>query len=225
MFAHGPSDVRPVTWASSEPQQTRRAPHGNEDSPKSVRNRGVAILVSAGLLGVGKLVHRHFQPRADPGTDGAGWDLFISHVQRETKDIAIDAYYTFREKHGLKVWLDVKMAAQNVAAMERGIKNSKKVLVILSESFFTRPFCLKELRWARQYRKPLIVAVPIQLKSKIGFGPGELLEHCPDDLKDIINIDVVQLDRSKKEFFELGVKLLLKPDAVGYLEPPLLAKL
>ena len=37
------------------------------------------------------------------------------------------------------------------AAMEEGVQRSDKVLVIVSEKYFDSEFCMKELRWAKQY--------------------------------------------------------------------------
>ncbi len=45
------------------------------------------------------------------------WDFFLSHVQRETKDLAVDMYFTL-QSHNKSVWLDVKMPQRNEAAME-----------------------------------------------------------------------------------------------------------
>ena len=74
------------------------------------------------------------------------WNCFLSHVQAETRDIALDAFYLFRDKHGLTSWLDVKMEDKSEAAMEEGVRCSERVVVIVSETYFSRPFCLKELR-------------------------------------------------------------------------------
>ena len=32
-------------------------------------------------------------------------------------------------------------------------------MVLLSEAYFTRPFCVKELQWAKKYNKPVFVAI------------------------------------------------------------------
>jgi hypothetical protein len=137
------------------------------------------------------------------------WDFFISHVQSETKDIAADLFHTLRQTHGLTSWLDVKMPDRSVAAMEEGVRHSDKVLVIESLSYFSRPFCVMELRWAVQYKKEVVVAIPVELKSRI----GEILKDCPDDLRAIGDIDFKTVDRSDVEHFELAIKQLIRPGA------------
>jgi hypothetical protein len=144
------------------------------------------------------------------------WDFFISHVQSETKDIAADVYHTLRNNHGLTSWLDVKMPDRSVLAMEEGVRLSDKVLVIVSLSYFSRPFCVKELRWAVQYDKEIVVAIPVELKSRI----GEILKDCPDDLRSIGDIDFKTVDRSDVEHFELSVRQLITPRAGRRLARP-----
>ena len=150
------------------------------------------------------------------GKERVAWDFFISHVQAETKDVAADLYHTLRQRHGLSSWLDVKMADRSVAAMEDGVRRSGKVLVIVSLSYFSRPFCVKELRWAQQYDKEVVVAIPQELKSRI----GEILQHCPDDLKTIGDIDFKTVDRSDVDHFELAVTKLIDPRAARRLAHP-----
>jgi hypothetical protein len=147
---------------------------------------------------------------------GLRWDFFISHVQSETKDIAADLYHTLRQRHGLSSWLDVKMPDRSVLAMEEGVRLSDKVLVIVSLSYFSRPFCVKELRWALQYGKEVVVAIPVELKSRI----GEILKDCPDDLRSIGDIDFKTVDRSDVEHFELSVRQLIQPRVGRRIAPP-----
>ena len=133
----------------------------------------------------------------------------------DAKDIALDAHYSFRDDYDLSSWLDVKMDDKSEAAMEEGVKNSTRVFVIISRHYFSRPFCLKELRWAKKYNKPTVVGIPPNLKDKI----GELLAQCPEDLREIGGIDFKALDRSDKDYFALGIKKLIDPKAAGFLAP------
>jgi hypothetical protein len=93
--------------------------------------------------------------------------------------------------------------------MEEGVRLSDKVLVILSLSYFSRPFCDKELRWALQYDKEIVVAIPVELKERI----GEILRDCPDDLRSIGDIDFTTVDRSDVQHFELSIRQLITPGA------------
>jgi hypothetical protein len=140
-------------------------------------------------------------------------------VQAETKDIALDLHHTLRQKHGLTSWLDVKMPDRSEHAMEEGVRNSNKVLVIVSEKYYSRPFCVKELRLAQQYGKKVVVAIPRDLKPRI----GELLEQCPRDLNSIGSrrgIDFKTVDRCDPEYFALAVKKLIDPNAARRLARP-----
>jgi hypothetical protein len=156
------------------------------------------------------------EERAKRMADGCHWDFFISHMQKETKDIAADLHHTLHRDYGLTSWLDVKMPDRSELAMEEGVRGSDKVLVIVSETYFTRPFCLKELRWAQQYNKEVVVAIPVELKTRI----GEILEQCPCDLRSIASIDFKTVDRSDVAYFNLGVKMLIDPAAARRLARP-----
>lgn len=45
------------------------------------------------------------------------------------------------------------------SSMQEGIKNSTVVLVCLSQLYQTRPNCLKELHWASENKKTIVVLV------------------------------------------------------------------
>ena len=156
------------------------------------------------------------EERAKRKAEGRHWDFFISHMQKETKDIAADLYHTLHRQHGLTAWLDVKMPDRSELAMEDGVRGSDKVLVIVSETYFTRPFCLKELRWAQQYNKEVVVAIPVELKTRI----GEILQQCPSDLRSIGAIDFKMVDRSDVDHFELCVRKLIDTAAARRLAHP-----
>jgi hypothetical protein len=130
------------------------------------------------------------------GEEECEWDVFISHVQSEAEAIALDVYITLQQSHGLKPWLDVKMDDKSEAGMEDGVRCTERVLVIVTEQYFQRPFCIKELQWARRYQKPVMVCVPVLLKPQI----SELLRKCPEDLRDAIGgIQWISIDRSDRD--------------------------
>ena len=131
----------------------------------------------------------------------------------EAKDLALDAHFEFRDNHSLTSWLDVKMNDRSEAAMQEGVRNSEKVFVILTESYFSRPCCLKELRWAKQFKKPIVVGIPFELKPKF----DELMHGCPEDLLAISGIDCQGLNRSEPRYWELGIQILLEPNSAGFL--------
>ena len=99
-------------------------------------------------------------------------------------------------KNNLRVWLDVKMVDKSEAAMEHGARNSTVFLAIITgpcinpdrrdddpvtNAYFRREYCLKELRWAREAGKFIQPIIRIEDKQNI----GELMALVPEDLKDL----------------------------------------
>ncbi len=153
----------------------------------------------------------------DPGH----WDYFISHVQSDSKDIAVDMFYSMRDQYEKTCWLDVKMQEQDEDAMKEGIMYSDLVLVIMSPLYFTRSFCVKELEWAVEYGKPLVVVHDIEHKKKI----GEMLDKCPPSkkyLKGIGKINMMPVFRGDVGFWATSIqniynakpKILMKDGSV-----------
>ena len=82
------------------------------------------------------------------------------------------------------------------------MENSEKILVIMSKSYFKR--CSKELRWARDAGKEIIVCCDIMEKPQIeGF-----LNLCPQDLISI-GIDFIDLNQNDLQYWEVGIKKIL----------------
>ena len=82
------------------------------------------------------------------------------------------------------------MPEQDEDAMKEGVIKSDIVLVIMSPTYFTRPFCVKELEWAVENGKPLVVVHDMKHKENI----GEMLNKCPTNkayLKGIGKINIV----------------------------------
>ena len=44
-------------------------------------------------------------------------------------------------------------------AMRQGVKDSDALIVFLTNSYLSRPFCLKELGWAIEFQKPILIVV------------------------------------------------------------------
>ena len=133
------------------------------------------------------------------------WDWFITHMQTEASTLAEGIYHEFRNR-GLRVWLDVKTPERDEAAMREGILKSAKVLVIITVSYFTRPYCIKELRWARDAGKDIVVCIDVKIKQHI----GEILCTAPEDLKSLGNINFIDINRGDTDYFQLGIKKLLE---------------
>jgi hypothetical protein len=92
------------------------------------------------------------------------WKVFISHVQREAKAEAGRLYWELGGKDG-KVWLDVMMSDCGTEAMMEGVINSDVFLLLLSPQYFTREFCILELRKAQEHKKQIVLAHTPETKS------------------------------------------------------------
>ena len=133
-----------------------------------------------------------------PGT----WDFFVSHTQRNGHATTLAAeLYAELATHGLTCWLDVRMEQKSEAAMKEGVLKSKCVLAVItgacdgaeSNAYFNRPYCVKELRWAREAGIPIQPVIRAADKQEI----GAFLATAPEDLKDLGQTDFIDLDRSK----------------------------
>ena len=122
------------------------------------------------------------------------WKYFISHVQTEAGAEALAIATALGEDD---CWLDVHMAEQSENAMREGVENSEYFVVILSESYFKRPFTLKEVRWC------LELGIPIISAYKRGTAVGSVLGTSPPDLRCLAAVDSVEVNRSDKDFFKV----------------------
>ena len=95
------------------------------------------------------------------------WDYFISHAQKDGAVFAEGIYSAMKFEQNKTCWLDVKMKERDESAMENGVINSNIFLMIVSETYFTRPFCIKEIEWAVKYKKPIVIVIDVKLKIKL----------------------------------------------------------
>ena len=144
------------------------------------------------------------------------WDVFLNHTQRHpaAAAIAVDLYSSL-EKLGLSVWLDVKMDKKSEAAMKEGITNSKCVIAIITgvtpdgnvdNAYFNRPFCIKELEWAMAAGIQIQPVIRMEDKKEIGTFLGQ----APDHLKCLGSIDFIDLNRSDKDYWQVGVNKIMR---------------
>ena len=138
----------------------------------------------------------------------------ISYTQKNSDAtlIAHTLHQKLEADWGLKVWLDVKADDKSEKAMEKAVTEAKFVIAIISggvqpgDGYFERPFCLSELRWAKQAEKFVQPIIDSSDKGRI----GELVNMAPEDLRDIGGVDFVDFNRSDDEYFDLGVKKVLR---------------
>lgn len=78
---------------------------------------------------------------------GKRWDVFISHAS-EDKDSFVRPLADALEKTGLQVWYDettLKVGDSLRRAIDHGLSNSRYGIVVLSHSFFAKPWPQNEL--------------------------------------------------------------------------------
>ena len=144
------------------------------------------------------------------------WDVFLNHTQRHpaAAAIAVDLYSSLKEL-GLSVWLDVKMDKKSEAAMKEGVVNSKCVIAIITgvtpdgnadNAYFNRPFCIKELEWAMEAEVQIQPVIRMEDKNQIGTFLGQ----APAHLKCLGSIDFIDLNRSDKAYWQVGVNKIME---------------
>ena len=163
---------------------------------------GVAALAAAGS-------GREAKPKHLPGN----WDAMISYAQRNATSEAL-AYRIHGElsSRGLTVWLDVQMKVRDEAAMQEGVRNSQFVVSIVSgpagsdAAYFRRPFCLSELRWAKESSVPVVPVVVAEDKGQI----TEFFADIPADLQHLKGTNWEHVDRKDVDYFRLGVDKIIQ---------------
>jgi len=186
------------------------------------RRRGNITLSKGGIeLQQLRLMADTFERAAAPGS----WDFFISHTQRsgQATTLAAELHSDFKDL-GFSSWLDVKMDDRSEAGMREGVENCSVVIAILtlpcinpdrpgdppdSNAYFSEPFCIQELRWAREAGVPILPVIGTTDKQRI----GDLIAAAPDDLKDLVNTDFITLDRSGTDYWKVGIDKIIKAAA------------
>lgn len=128
-----------------------------------------------------KRVNSHAPPEADAismepiAIDERENEFFVSHCQVASLTASL------RDK-GHKVWRDIDADNLTARGMEEGVRQSKHLLLFLSKDYMSRPFCISELRWAKQYGCTFVGV--IEKDSRRGAADfGQEAADAPDDLK------------------------------------------
>ena len=162
------------------------------------------------------------------------WDVMISYTQRsaEAKRLANSAYAAFRDR-GKTVWMDVKMEQLNENAMKEAAQNSACIVAVitgacigaadtavssldspviskmgdpLSNAYFMRDYCVRELRWAREVGTPIQPVIRREDKHSI----GKFIKQAPGDLQDLGAIDFISLDDISPSIWATSVDEVLR---------------
>jgi hypothetical protein len=108
------------------------------------------------------------------------WACMISHHQdpamfmaRTLKEL-IERQLVAEGQPLREVWLDRTQPA-NREGMYDGVRRSRALVALLTKDYFTRDWCIQELRWALHHRKN-IVLVYVTEPRRAGV-PGSFSEH------------------------------------------------
>lgn len=114
------------------------------------------------------------------------YDLFISHRQYNGGQLALCIKLLLKnENPNLAIFLDVD-DMQNIHDLEKNIKNSKNVLLLITEGVFERPFIIQELNTALEYNKNIIV-----LWDKINCPIFPSKKTVPKNIINILDIRAI----------------------------------
>ena len=113
-------------------------------------------------------------PAASMINQGAPWDFFMSHVQRESGRAVALITMDLKEA-GKKVWLDVNMDDCGTPAMMEGVEHSKTFTLVLSDGYFDSKYCVMELRRAISLQKKIVLC------HMQGVNVGAILQRKPSD--------------------------------------------
>jgi hypothetical protein len=136
-------------------------------------------------------------------------DVFITHAQASGQD-QCGKLHLLLNATGSSVWYDMQAPDLTAEGMERGVSQSRVVLIFLSDGYFTRPFCVKELRWAKLYGCKLIGVVEKDTRHcPADFGLEA--RRAPTDLKHVL-ADVEFIEYQRRDFLEKAMiqELLLR---------------
>jgi hypothetical protein len=106
------------------------------------------LLASAGMLGNNASPKRSFEVTPP---EGRLYDFYLIHCQETAQDQCSKLNSLLKEA-GASVWWDMEATDLTAAGMERGVSQSRNVILFLSKGVMSRPFCHSEMRWAKQYK-------------------------------------------------------------------------
>jgi hypothetical protein len=169
-------------------------------------------------------------------------DLFISHASEDKIDFVRPLAKLLKE-YGLNVWYDefeLKIGSSLSASVNKGIKESKFGLIILSKSFFTKSWTNYELKsftsleidndetilpiWKDVNRKEVVEFSPY-LADKVALNSAEgidslalkIIDRCDPDLFSKIHLKL-EIERAYKEGKMVKADLKeLKPGPIRHL--------
>jgi hypothetical protein len=144
------------------------------------------------------------------------FDFFINHCQKSGQD-QCGKLALLLKAVGATVWYDMQAQDLTAQGMEQGVRQSRNVIIFLSDDVMGRPFCNAEQRWAKLYSCNLIGVVEKDDRhSPADFGKEKM--RAPVDLKHILE-DVEFIDYRRRGYEEKGMveEIMRRGGSVGPL--------
>mmetsp|Transcript_5198 Transcript_5198/g.7998 ORF Transcript_5198/g.7998 Transcript_5198/m.7998 type:complete len:1640 (-) Transcript_5198:13-4932(-) len=106
---------------------------------------------------------------------GCKFDIFFSHAY--SSKAFLSHVYCYLSKIGFRVWYDENEMGYNLErSMVEGIQNSTVFMACINRTYQCREFCRKELQWALDYKKPIVVLVTEEDPST--WANSEIMSSC-----------------------------------------------
>ena len=134
---HGQEEASPFRRFSDKKFSVRSL-----DLPESLRDEGGGL---SGRLGTS------FRPK-----ETMRYHLFISHMQKEASG-DVGTLYHLLDSMGISAWRDMSQDDLTENGMQRGVRDSDIFVLFLTNATLSRPWCLKEIGWALEMGKKIII--------------------------------------------------------------------
>jgi hypothetical protein len=122
------------------------------------------------------------------------FDFFINHCQKSGQD-QCGKLALLLKAAGARVWYDMQVQDLTAQGMEEGVRQSRNLIIFLSDDVMGRPFCNAEQRWAKLYGCNLIGVV----EKDSRHSPADFEEEkkrAPPDLRHLLDdVEFIDFDR------------------------------
>ena len=148
-------------------------------------------------------------PINEPGQ----WDFFLSRTQNdgEGKTITSEVFYEMKDRDR-PCWLDGKMVKCDNVAMKKGVCNSRCLIAIVTDngvdSYFSRPMCREEVKWALEAGIPIAPVVADVDKPRV----GEFITEGTSHGLDFGSYNFVHVDHYRPRYLTASCGLDMEPE-------------
>ena len=87
------------------------------------------------------------------------YHMFISHAQSEAAGSVGTLHHHFASQMNFSVWRDVEQLNLTEEGMKNGVRDSDIFVLFLTSSTLTRAYCIKEITWAMEMKKFIVIVV------------------------------------------------------------------